>query len=104
MAIERGLLAPDTPLTDKHTINALYQLIAASPSVLLSVALVDAVGERRIQNQPGTDADQYPNWCIPLADDERRPVLVEDLPANARFASLVAALEAVGVGGESAGA
>ncbi len=65
------------------------------------VALVDGVGERRAQNQPGTDGDQYPNWCIPLADDELRPVLVEDLPSNARFASLVAALEDAGVGGGS---
>ncbi len=101
LAIERGLWSPDIPLTDPRTINALYQLIAASPSLLLGVALVDAVGERRIQNQPGTDGDQYPNWCIPLADDELRPVLVEDLPSNARFASLVAALEDAGVGGGS---
>ncbi|MGC5247323.1 4-alpha-glucanotransferase [Gordonia sp. DT219] len=99
MARKRGLWSPDIPLTDPRTVDALYQLIAASPSVLLGVALVDAVGERRIQNQPGTDSDQYPNWCIPLADEDRRPVLIEDLPANARFAALVAALEAAGVGG-----
>lgn len=98
MAADYGLWSPETPLLDPRTVNALYQLIAASPSVLLGVALVDAVGERRIQNQPGTDADQYPNWCIPLADDEGRPVLVEDLVSSPRFASLVAALEEVGVG------
>ncbi|MFW0792369.1 4-alpha-glucanotransferase [Gordonia sp. CPCC 205515] len=95
---DRGLLADDIPLTDPRTVDALYQLIAASPSVLLGVALVDAVGERRIQNQPGTDAAQYPNWCIPLADSDGTPVLVEDLASNARFAELVAALAASGVG------
>ncbi|MFT4126525.1 MAG: 4-alpha-glucanotransferase [Gordonia sp. (in: high G+C Gram-positive bacteria)] len=92
LAVERGLLDADTPVDDPRTVDALYRLIARSPSALLSVALVDAVGERRIQNQPGTTADQYPNWCIPLADDEGCPVLVEDLASNARFAALVAAL------------
>uniref|UniRef100_UPI003D89CD33 4-alpha-glucanotransferase n=1 Tax=Gordonia sp. B7-2 TaxID=3420932 RepID=UPI003D89CD33 len=98
LARARGLLDPAVPVTDPATINALYALIAASPSVLLSVALVDAVGERRIQNQPGTDATQYPNWCIPLADDEGKVVLVEDLISNSRFRSLVTALEKAGVG------
>ena len=27
----------------------------------------DAVGEKRAQNQPGTN-NEYPNWRIPLAD------------------------------------
>ena len=98
LAVERGLLAPDTPLTDQRTVEALYQLIARSPSVLLGVALVDAVGERRIQNQPGTDSSQYANWCIPLADDAGNAVLVEDLASNARFTSLIAALREAGVG------
>lgn len=98
MAKERGLLADDTPLTDPRTVDALYRLIAASPSALLGVALVDAVGERRIQNQPGTDADQYPNWRIPLGDSSGAVVSVEDLAGSARFAELVAALAASGVG------
>lgn len=98
MARQRGLLADDVPLTDPRTVDALYRLIAASPSRLLGVALVDAVGERRIQNQPGTTAKQYPNWCIPLADGDRRAVLVEDLAANARFAELVEALHQSGIG------
>ena len=100
LAVERGLLPPDAPVDDPATVDALYALIATSPSVLLSVALVDAVGERRIQNQPGTDATQYPNWCIPLADAELRPVLVEDLAANERFAQLVSVLESAGVGAD----
>ncbi|AZG48547.1 4-alpha-glucanotransferase [Gordonia insulae] len=99
LARARGLLPAGTPITDQKTVEALYRLIAATPSVLLGVALVDAVGERRIQNQPGTGAAQYPNWCIPLADEDGRVVLVEDLAGNARFASLVAALEDAGVGG-----
>ncbi|MGV9480508.1 4-alpha-glucanotransferase, partial [Gordonia aichiensis] len=50
MARARGLLDADADLTSQDTVEALYRLIAASPSVLLGVALVDAVGERRIQN------------------------------------------------------
>ena len=102
LARARGLLDVDGDPTDPAnipaTIDALYALIAASPSVLLSVALVDAVGERRIQNQPGTDATQYPNWCIPLADSGQNVVLVEDLIGVARFRNLVGALEEAGVG------
>ncbi|WAC56330.1 4-alpha-glucanotransferase [Gordonia sp. SL306] len=98
MARDRGLLPDGIPLTDQRTVEALYRLIAATPSALLGVALVDAVGERRIQNQPGTGSAQYPNWCIPLADDHGDPVLVEDLAGNARFARLVAALSDAGVG------
>ncbi|WP_238422611.1 4-alpha-glucanotransferase [Gordonia sp. 'Campus'] len=99
LAYERGLLARDTPLTDPKVVNALYALIARSPSVLLSVALVDAVGERRIQNQPGTDSSQYPNWCIPLANADGDVVLVEDLVSSERFRRLVSVLNESGVPG-----
>ncbi|MCR5979628.1 4-alpha-glucanotransferase [Gordonia jinghuaiqii] len=97
LAYERGLLSRDTPLTDPKVVDALYAVIARSPSVLLSVALVDAVGERRIQNQPGTDSTQYPNWCIPLADADGEVVLVEDLVSSSRFRQLVATLNSAGV-------
>ena len=62
-----------------------------TPSALVGVALVDGVGERRAQNQPGTD-QEYPNWKIPLADGSGSPVLIEDLPDNVRLASLLAAV------------
>ena len=67
--------------------------MAAAPSRLLGVALVDAVGERRVQNQPGTDTE-YPNWKVPLADAAERLVFIEDLPNNARMWSLIRALDA----------
>lgn len=90
LARERGLLRDNADV--RETIEALHALIARSPSMLLGVALVDAVGERRIQNQPGTDSTQYKNWCIPLADEDDKSVGIEDLLDNERFASLIHAL------------
>ena len=54
----------------------------------MGVSLADAVGERRAQNQPGTDSE-YPNWRVPLADSAGTVVLLEDLFSNARLRSLV---------------
>ncbi|MCK8614550.1 4-alpha-glucanotransferase [Gordonia sp. C13] len=99
LAYERGLLSRDTPLSEPEVVDALYAVIAHTPSVLLSVALVDAVGERRIQNQPGTSAEQYPNWCIPLANADGEVVLVEDLVSSVRFRQLVDVLNENGVPG-----
>ena len=63
-----------------------------TPSVLVGVALVDAVGERRAQNQPGTN-EEYPNWKVPLADGAGRLVTLDELFDNPRLRSLVAALQ-----------
>jgi 4-alpha-glucanotransferase len=76
---------------EQDTVEALHAFIAQTPSVLLGVALTDAVGERRTQNQPGT-ADEYPNWRIPLAGPDGEAILIEDLPGNERFQSLMRAL------------
>lgn len=45
---------------------------------MLAVALPDAVGDRRTQNQPGT-IDEYPNWRVPLAGPDGAPRLLEDV-------------------------
>ncbi|MFV0426415.1 MAG: 4-alpha-glucanotransferase [Beutenbergiaceae bacterium] len=88
---EKDLLPADP--TERQTVEALYGYIAQTPSALVGVALTDAVGERRAQNQPGTDTE-YPNWKIPLTDGGERCVLVEELPENARLTSLVRAVAA----------
>jgi 4-alpha-glucanotransferase len=94
---ERGYLpgktATGTAETEEQTIEALHLLLTQTPSVLLGVALVDAVGERRVQNQPGTTEALYPNWQVPLGGPDGKPVFLDDLPANARFNSLLAAVE-----------
>jgi 4-alpha-glucanotransferase len=71
------------------TTVALHGFLARTPARLIGISLADAVGERRTQNQPGT-VDEYPNWRVPLADDEGRPVLIDDLPASPRVRAAVA--------------
>ena len=88
---DRGLLADAA--SEAQVIEALNVFITAAPSQLLGVALVDAVGERRAQNVPGTDTE-YPNWQIPLADGDGRAVLLDDLATNPRFLSLTRAVDA----------
>jgi 4-alpha-glucanotransferase len=77
--VAEGLLPPDRQPDPAEYTVALYGYLRKTPAVLLGVSLVDAVGERRTQNIPGT-RDEYPNWRIPLCDDTGRPVLLEDLP------------------------
>ena len=86
----RGLLGPQP--SEREIIEALHRWVLATPAVLVGVALTDAVGERRAQNQPGTDRT-YPNWKVPLADSAGRVVLVEDLFDNARLTSLAAVMD-----------
>lgn len=64
---------------------AMHRFIAHTPSALTCTSLVDMVADKRAQNQPGTVRSQYPNWCIPLCDDEGRSVLIEDLAGNELF-------------------
>ncbi|QLD11940.1 4-alpha-glucanotransferase [Microbacterium oleivorans] len=86
----RGLIGANA--SEQEVVEALHVFLAASPSRLLGVSLVDAVGEKRVQNQPGTD-DEYPNWRVPLADADGNVVLLDDLPASPRFRSLVEVVE-----------
>lgn len=87
---ERQLIG-DHP-TEREIVEALHLFLIASDSVLFGVALVDAVGERRAQNQPGTFRE-YPNWQIPLADSAENAVLVDDLADLSRFGSLTRAVD-----------
>jgi len=74
---------------------ALYRYLARTPAALVGVSLADAVGERRPQNLPGT-ITQYPNWCVPLADGDGRPVLLEDLPTHPGVRAVAAAVSQPG--------
>jgi 4-alpha-glucanotransferase len=72
-------------------VAALYAYLARTPSALIGVSLPDAVGQRQPQNIPGT-TDEYPNWRIPLADGDGRPVLLEDLAGHPGLRAIAAAV------------
>jgi 4-alpha-glucanotransferase len=88
--VGEGLLAPEQEPTTRDLTLAMYGYLARTPAVLIGVALVDAVGDRRTQNIPCT-FDEYPNWRIPLCDSDGAAVLVEDLPDADLAEAVVAA-------------
>ena len=78
--------------SERETVEGLYRYVARTPSKLVVASLVDAVGDVRPQNMPGTGADQYPNWCVPLCDSNGDEVAIEELPTDERLTSLFALL------------
>jgi 4-alpha-glucanotransferase len=77
----------------ERVVLALYRYLGRTPSRLLGVALTDAVGDRRTQNQPGT-TDEYPNWRVPLTGPDGREVMLEDVFTDPRAATLAEAVRA----------
>ncbi len=73
----------ERPRDDRGAVSdllvGLNKFIAGTPSALTCTNLVDMVGDLRIQNQPGTNREQYQNWCVPLTDGDGEAVLLEDL-------------------------
>jgi 4-alpha-glucanotransferase len=82
---DRGLLEPGAGVP--ATIEALHRLLMFSPARLIGVSLTDMVGDRRTQNQPGTQ-DEYPNWRVALTGDDGAVLSVDDVVASARAAAL----------------
>jgi 4-alpha-glucanotransferase len=87
--IGEGLLPADGSASVADQVVALYTYLARTPSALIGVSLPDAVGQRQPQNIPGT-VDEYPNWRIPLADGDGRPVLLEDLAGHPGLRAIAA--------------
>ena len=90
---EYGCLDGAEP-SEREMVEGLYRYVGKVPSKLIVASLVDAVGDVRPQNMPGTGADQYPNWCVPLCDSDGEEVFIEDLPSNERLTSLFGLLTA----------
>ncbi|MFF9309483.1 4-alpha-glucanotransferase [Streptomyces sp. NPDC014748] len=94
-----GLLRdPDGPSgeglsREEEEIRAVHRFLLRTPARMVGLWLPDAVGDRRPQNLPGT-WDQYPNWRLPIADAEGRPVTLEDLAASPRLRALTDVLRA----------
>jgi 4-alpha-glucanotransferase len=86
----RGLLPEDADV--EQTVEALHRYLTLTPARLANVALTDAVGDRRTQNQPGT-TDEYPNWRVPLSGPDEQPLWLEDVVTSPRAADLARAVE-----------
>ena len=86
-----GLLGAEAD--EEDVTLALYRYLGRTSSRLLALALTDAVGERRTQNQPGT-TDEYPNWRVPLAGPGGAPMPLEEVFTDRRAATLADALRA----------
>lgn len=84
-----GLL-PEGAGDEEGEIRAVYRFLLRTPARMAGIWLPDAVGDRRPQNLPGT-WDQYPNWRLPVADAEGRPVTLEELAASPRLHDLITA-------------
>lgn len=83
---ELGLLGEGEPGPDE-VLLALHRYLVRTPSRMLNLALVDAVGDRRTQNQPGT-VDEYPNWRVPLTGPDGSLLLLEDVFTSGHAAEL----------------
>jgi 4-alpha-glucanotransferase len=69
----------------------MHAALVASPSTLVLAAFGDAVGDLRQPNLPGT-VDEYPNWRLPVADGDGRPLTLEQLleaPGTRRLVRLL---------------
>lgn len=73
---ERGLLDDDR--RTRKIVEAMHRFISWTPALLVGISLSDLVGDVRTINQPGTD-EEYPNWRVPLAGPDRKPVLLDDV-------------------------
>ncbi|MEU1074827.1 MULTISPECIES: 4-alpha-glucanotransferase [unclassified Streptomyces] len=82
-----GLL-PEGARGEEGAVRAVYRFLLRTPARMVGVWLPDAVGDRRPQNLPGT-WDQYPNWRLPVAGPDGRPLALEDVVASPRLHGLM---------------
>jgi 4-alpha-glucanotransferase len=82
---DRGALLAGADV--EETVEALHRYLTWTPARLLCLSLADAVGERQLQNQPGT-IDEYPNWRVPLTGPDGALLTLEDVFHNERTATL----------------
>ncbi|WP_371629169.1 4-alpha-glucanotransferase [Streptomyces sp. NBC_00341] len=85
-----GLL-PEGGGDEEAAVRAVHRFLLRTPARMTGVWLPDTIGDRRPQNLPGT-WDEYPNWRLPIADAEGRPVTLEELAASPRLYRLMEVL------------
>ncbi|WP_406488933.1 4-alpha-glucanotransferase [Streptomyces phaeochromogenes] len=93
LGLLQGAAGGQSEDSEEAQIQGLHRFLLRTPARMIGVWLPDAVGDRRPQNLPGT-WDQYPNWRLPVADAEGRPVTLEELAASPRLHALIDVLRA----------
>ncbi|WP_327663332.1 MULTISPECIES: 4-alpha-glucanotransferase [unclassified Streptomyces] len=93
-----GLFAHGTR-DEEEAVRAVHRFLWRTPARMTGVWLPDLVGDRRPQNLPGTWAE-YPNWRLPVADAEGRPVTLEELAASPRAHALLGVFAEASAGAE----
>lgn len=88
LGLLRGASGGAPATAEEAEIQAVHRFLLRTPAHMIGVWLPDAVGDRRPQNLPGT-SDEYPNWRLPIADAEGRPVTLEELAASPRLHALI---------------
>ncbi|MFF7893773.1 4-alpha-glucanotransferase [Streptomyces sp. NPDC007907] len=91
LGLLRGTSGGGDTSSEEAEIQAVHRFLLHTPARMIGVWLPDGVGDRRPQNLPGT-WDQYPNWRLPIADAQGRPVTLEDLAASPRLHALMEVL------------
>ncbi|MGW7382649.1 4-alpha-glucanotransferase [Streptomyces sp. NPDC054794] len=95
LGLLRGTAGDLSSAAEEAQIQAVHRFLLRTPARMIGVWLPDGVGDRRPQNLPGT-WDQYPNWRLPIADADGRPVTLEELAASPRLHALIDVLREVG--------
>ncbi|WP_405582764.1 4-alpha-glucanotransferase [Streptomyces sp. NBC_01092] len=91
LGLLRGARGGHCASEEEAEIQAVHRFLLRTPARMIGVWLPDGVGDRRPQNLPGT-WDQYPNWRLPIADADGRPMTLEELAGSARLWGLVEVL------------
>lgn len=71
----------------------LHRHLAESRALIACVGLADMVGQHDPVNIPGT-IDEYPNWRIPLTDDQGRIVPLEELAEHPHVLDTISVMRA----------
>lgn len=88
LGLLQGATGGLSAVSEEAEIQAVHRFLLRTPARMIGVWLPDTVGDRRPQNLPGT-WDQYPNWRLPIADAEGKPVTLEELAASPRLHALI---------------
>ncbi|MGW5235645.1 4-alpha-glucanotransferase [Streptomyces nodosus] len=88
LGLLKGVSGGVSTVSEEREVQAVHRFLLRTPARLIGVWLPDAVGDRRPQNLPGT-WDEYPNWRLPIAGAEGRPMTLEQLAASPRLHALV---------------